>query len=70
MINPLEIDREGNRTHVKIAAIDALNPAAAMAKREARTRENEQQRSKMDDSKQIKDNPKDGSDTHDAVVDD
>ena len=28
----LEIDREGNRTHVKIAATDALNPGAALAK--------------------------------------
>ena len=34
--NPLEIDREGNRTHLKIAAVDALNPAAALAKREAK----------------------------------
>lgn len=31
--NPLEIDRDGNRTHLKLAAVDALNPAAALAKR-------------------------------------
>lgn len=34
--NPLEIDRDGNRTHLKLAAVDALNPAAAFAKRNAK----------------------------------